>query len=291
MHFVYQPLSGDGTIVAQVARQPWISSASGSDDPRNAKRKRKQRICGIPRERHLLSDRSSTGGLKPIRRVMKQRHAPVLGNVSPQPEHIQRLSVFGRVNWVPVGTPQSITMNTNAFVGLAVCGYTSSGTGLATATFRNVSVSSDGNPGPIISSLSASTGPIGTQLFIYGSGFGATQGNSVITLNGTAVTVNSWIDTSISVTIPSGATSGLFTVSVAPAMNASNGVPFTITSQPLPTGWLDQDIGSVGPAGSATYASGVFTVTGREPASLATPTECISPISRCREMDRLSLGS
>jgi hypothetical protein len=45
-------------------------------------------------------------------------------------------------------------------------------------------------------------------------------------------------------------------------MNASNPVTFTVTSQPLPAGWLDQDIGSVGIAGSASYASGTFTLSG-----------------------------
>ena len=261
MHFVYQPLSGDGTIVAQVV------TATGGYLPQAGVMIREtlnasanNAFVAYQGSAISFSDRSSTGNNSQTNETTATLPYWVM-LVRSQNTFSAYQSSDG-VNWVPVGTPQSITMNTNAFVGLAVCGYTSSGTGLATATFRNVSVSSDGNPGPIISSLSASTGPIGTQLFIYGSGFGATQGNSVITLNGTAVTVNSWIDTSISVTIPSGATSGLFTVSVAPAMNASNGVPFTITSQPLPTGWLDQDIGSVGPAGSATYASGVFTVTG-----------------------------
>jgi hypothetical protein len=35
-----------------------------------------------------------------------------------------------------------------------------------------------------------------------------------------------------------------------------------VTSQPLPTPWLNQDIGQVGLAGSATYANGTFTVKG-----------------------------
>jgi len=37
---------------------------------------------------------------------------------------------------------------------------------------------------------------------------------------------------------------------------------FSVTSQPLPASWLDQDVGTVGVTGSATYASGVFTVQG-----------------------------
>ena len=45
-------------------------------------------------------------------------------------------------------------------------------------------------------------------------------------------------------------------------MNDSNAVRFTVTSQPLPVSWLDQDVGSVGLAGSASYANGTFTVAG-----------------------------
>src|SRR2546427_3350424 len=45
-------------------------------------------------------------------------------------------------------------------------------------------------------------------------------------------------------------------------MNDSNAVRFTVTSQPLPVTWLDQDVGTVGLAGSASYANGAFTVAG-----------------------------
>jgi RHS repeat-associated protein len=76
------------------------------------------------------------------------------------------------------------------------------------------------------------------------------------------VTINSWSDTSISVTIPSGSTSGYLAVSVAPSMNDSNPIVFTVESQPLPSGWLDGDVGIVGTAGNASYGSGVFTVSG-----------------------------
>jgi RHS repeat-associated protein len=263
MHFVYQPLSGDGTIVAQVV------TATGGYLPQAGVMIRETLNANatnafVAYQGSEISywDRPSTGANTSSQNNETTASLPYWVMLVRSGSTFSGYQSSDGVNWVPVGTPQSITMAQNVYVGLAVCGYTSSGAGLATATFRNVSVSSDANPGPIISSLSASTGPIGTQLFVYGSGFGSTQGNSAVTLNGAAVTVNSWIDTSISVTIPSGATSGLFTVSVAPTMNASNGVPFTVTSQPLPTGWLDQDVGSVGSTGSATYASSVFTITG-----------------------------
>jgi|HubBroStandDraft_6_1064221.scaffolds.fasta_scaffold02149_4 RHS repeat-associated protein len=263
MHFVYQPLSGDGTIVAQVI------TATGANSPQGGVMIREtlnadaiNAFVAYQGSGISFSDRANTGANASSQTNGTTLSLPYWVMLVRSGSTFSGYQSSDGVNWVPVGTPQSITMAENAYVGLAVCGYSSSGAGLATATFRNVSVSSDSNSGPIISSLSTSTGPIGTQVFIYGSGFGATQGNSVVTLNGTPVTINSWIDTSISVTIPSGATSGLFTVSVAPTMNASNGVPFTLTLQPLPTGWLDQDVGSVGSAGSATYASGVFTITG-----------------------------
>jgi regulation of enolase protein 1 (concanavalin A-like superfamily) len=164
------------------------------------------------------------------------------------------------VNWVQVGTSQTISMAQNVYIGLAVSANSNSA--VATATFDNVSINSTAAPAPIIASVSATTGSIGSQVVISGSGFGASQGSSVVMLNGAPVTINSWSDTSITITIPSGATSGSLLVSVAPNMNDSNPVAFTVTSQPLLSSWLDQDVGSVGVAGSASYTNGTFTVKG-----------------------------
>jgi regulation of enolase protein 1 (concanavalin A-like superfamily) len=164
------------------------------------------------------------------------------------------------VNWTPRGTSQTITMAPNVYVGMAA--NSGSASALATAVFDNVSVSSASAPAPVISSISATTASIGSQVLISGTGFGASQGNSVVLLNGTAVTINTWSATSISITIPVGAASGPLVVSVAPGMNDSNPVNFTVTAQPLPSSWLDQDVGTTGVAGSASYASGTFTVKG-----------------------------
>ena len=169
-------------------------------------------------------------------------------------------------NWVQVGTTQSISMATNVYVGLVVSSGTIGST--YTATFDNVSVSTSASPAPLITSLSATTGPVGTQVVINGTNFGS---SGVVLLSGALVTVNSWSATSITVTIPTGATSGYLGVSVAPGMNDSNPVRFTITSNPLPTGWLDQDVGSVGVLGSATFANGTFTVQGAGGTFAATP--------------------
>jgi hypothetical protein len=92
------------------------------------------------------------------------------------------------VNWVQVGASQTIVMAQNVYVGLAV--NSGSTTALTTATFDNVSVNSTVAPAPVITSVSATTGSIGSQVAISGTGFGASQGSSAVTLNAAPVTVN-----------------------------------------------------------------------------------------------------
>jgi RHS repeat-associated protein len=161
-------------------------------------------------------------------------------------------------NWTQIGST-TVTMAQTVYVGLAVSGDDY----VTTAIFDNVSVNSSASPAPVISGLSATTASVGSQVEIIGNNFGAAQGESVVLLNGASITVNLWSNTSIVVTVPVGATSGLLVVSVAPSMNDSNPVTFSVTSQPLPEPWLDQDVGVVGTLiGSASYSSGIFTVAG-----------------------------
>ena len=153
-----------------------------------------------------------------------------------------------------------MTMAANVYVGLFLAsGNTSTS---ATATFDNVSINSAAAPAPVIAAVTATTGPVGTSVTITGSGFGVSQGSSKVLLHGSAVTINSWSNASIKITIPTGAVSGDLAVLLAPTMNASNPVVFTVTSQPLPSPWLDQDVGTVGVIGTATYASPTFTLNG-----------------------------
>jgi Bacterial Ig domain/IPT/TIG domain/Purple acid Phosphatase, N-terminal domain/Immunoglobulin I-set domain len=79
---------------------------------------------------------------------------------------------------------------------------------------------------PSITSLNPTSGPVGTSVTIAGTNFGATQGTSTITFNGTAATATSWSATSITAAVPSGATTGNVVVTVGGV--ASNGVSFTV---------------------------------------------------------------
>src|SRR5579864_5518137 len=74
-------------------------------------------------------------------------------------------------------------------------------------------------PTPTVTSMSPSSGPIGTWVTITGSNLGSSQGSSTITFNGvTATTITSWTSTSIVVAVPAGTTTGNIVITV-------NGVP------------------------------------------------------------------
>ena len=264
-HFVYQPLSGDGTIIARVLG---VSGGNGSYEKAGVMIREtltpgstnaftfEQGQYG---DSYYFDDRPTTSasttqasvnyGSFPYWLKVTRSGTSFSGYISPDGS-----------SWTQLGSTQTISMATDVYIGLALTSQSTSS--LATATFDNVSISTTATPAPVITSVSATTGTIGTQVTISGSNFGASQGNSLVTLGALPMTVNSWSNTSISITIASGAASGLMVVSVAPSMNDSNPVYFTITSQALPSGWLDTDIGSVGIAGSAGYSSGTFTIKG-----------------------------
>jgi hypothetical protein len=91
-------------------------------------------------------------------------------------------------------------MAPNVYIGLALSSGGSAT--LETATFDNVSINSAAAPAPVISSLSATTGNVGSQITINGGNFGTSQGGSLVLLNGAPVTINSWSTTSILFTVP-----------------------------------------------------------------------------------------
>jgi len=257
-NFAYLPLSGDGSIVARVVSL--TPSASTGIMIRETLNTAATNIYPSFYQQNIyMNFRPSTGG-STSQATAGSATLPYWVKAVRSGTSFTGYTSLDGVNWVPIGASQTISMAQNVYIGLAVCSGNNSS--LATATFDNVSVNATASPAPLISSFSATTGSVGSQVVLTGTGFGATQGNSVVELNDLPVTVNSWTSTSISITIPSGATSGPLVVSVAPSMNDSNPVTFTVTSQPLPTPWLDQDLGTVGLAGSASYNNGTFTVSG-----------------------------
>ncbi len=101
---------------------------------------------------------------------------------------------------------------------------------------------------PAIGSLTPASGPVGSSVTISGSNFGSTQGTSSVTFNGTPASPTAWNDTSLSVPVPAGASTGPVVVAVGGVV--SNGVTFTVG-----TGSLG---GTVSQASNGTPISGAL---------------------------------
>ncbi|HZR27621.1 MAG TPA: IPT/TIG domain-containing protein [Terriglobales bacterium] len=107
---------------------------------------------------------------------------------------------------------------------------------------------------PVLLGLSANIGLPGTQVALTGSNFGATQGLSTVTFSSTTygavqAPVTAWSDTSINVTVPDGAATGVVFVTVNGT--PSNTVPFTV-----PPPHIDSLSRNQGPGGVRVKISG-----------------------------------
>jgi len=88
---------------------------------------------------------------------------------------------------------------------------------------------------PLIHTLLPIAGDVGDPVVIAGMNFGAVQGASTVTFNGTdAGAATLWSDISITVDVPAGATTGdvIVTVGGVPSV----GYPFTVNAPPAPPG-------------------------------------------------------
>jgi hypothetical protein len=106
-------------------------------------------------------------------------------------------------------------------------------------------------PAPSISSLNPTSGAVGTSVTITGANFGSSQGTSTVKFNGTAATPTSWSATSIVAPVPAGATTGNVVVTVGGT--ASNGASFTVT---VPAPSISSLNPSSGPVGTSVTISG-----------------------------------
>src|SRR6185437_11703803 len=104
------------------------------------------------------------------------------------------------------------------------------------------------NIGALISSISATTAPVGGIITITGAGFGTAAGT--VTFGGASATISSWTASSIQAQVPNAATAGLIVVTVG--TQTSNGLAFT----PTPV------IAGISPASAVTGTTLTITGTG-----------------------------
>jgi RHS repeat-associated protein len=103
---------------------------------------------------------------------------------------------------------------------------------------------------PIVDRLEPASAAVNGTISIKGSGFGTANVNSSVRFNNIAAQVSSWTDTSISVTVPTGASSGTVTVALFNAV--SNGAPFALLGAPSITSITPDN----GPSGTDVTVSG-----------------------------------
>ncbi len=97
------------------------------------------------------------------------------------------------------------------------------------------------------------TGPVGTTITIYGTGFSATPASNTVKFNGTTATVLTASTTILTATVPSSATTGSISVTVG-ANTATSAASFTVGTSPAPT--ITTVSPAIGPPGT------VVTITG-----------------------------
>jgi YD repeat-containing protein len=79
-----------------------------------------------------------------------------------------------------------------------------------------------------------SSGPVGTSVTIYGTGFSATPASNTVKFNGTTATVATASTTVLTTTVPAGATNGTISVTVAGTTTTST-ASFTVGTAGAPT--------------------------------------------------------
>jgi YD repeat-containing protein len=107
-------------------------------------------------------------------------------------------------------------------------------------------------PTPVISSLSPASAAFGTPVVISGAYFGPSQGSSTVSFNGFAASPSSWGDTSITVPVPPGSTSGPVVVSVDG--RTSNSATFSV----IPAPYISGIAPTAGPANTTVTVTGLL---------------------------------
>jgi len=124
---------------------------------------------------------------------------------------------------------------------------------------------------PTITSFTPTNGTVGTTVTITGTNFSATAANNTVAFNGTAANVTAATTTQLTVTVPTGATTGKITVKVGDytttstddfIVNSTSSTAPTITSFTPSSGAIGTSIVITGTNFSTTAANNTVTING-----------------------------
>jgi Bacterial Ig domain/PLD-like domain len=281
LHFAYQTLAGDGTIVARVTSiqnvNAWTKAGvmiRNSTSPSAAQGfmlVAASAAKGVPYQRRRLDGDvsvSTSGSQSTAPRWVKLARA---GNV------ITGYESPDGVTWTTVAS-DTFTMGATVLVGLGVSSHVTGSN--ASATFDNVSVTAAGGPPPPNAPPTVTlTSPAGGATFTAGATIALAA--SASDSDGTVAKVDFYAGTTLlgtSTTAPyslswTSVPAGSYTLTAVATDNGgatttSPAVAVSVTSAPpppppgLPTGWSHGDVGAVPLAGDATFSSGTFSVRG-----------------------------
>jgi phosphatidylserine/phosphatidylglycerophosphate/cardiolipin synthase-like enzyme len=271
-NYAYLPLNGDGWMIARVAtvsnQANWVKAGvmiRGSLSASSA-----QGFMLVSYAKGVAFQRRTADGNTSVSTAGSLSTAPRWVKIVRSGSTITGYESGDGATWTQVGS-DTFTMGTSALIGLAVSSHVSGV--LATATFDNVTSSTApaANNPPSVSitsptngatytapanititaSASDSDGTVSKVAFYSGSTLLGTATTSPYTITWTNVPAGSYTLTAV-------ATDNAGATTTSAGVNVTVSAPATT----LPSGWTDSDIGAVPFAGSASYSSGTFTVTG-----------------------------
>ena len=268
-HYVYQPVTGDATVIARVATiqntNAWAKGGVMIRETLVANSKHAMMVI-TPGNGLSFQRRLTTGGLT-THTAGALVAAPYWVKIVRTGNTLSGYSSSNGTTWTLVGS-DTVTMAAAVYVGLPL---TSHDNGiLGTATFDNVSVAQANNP-PTVSITSPVNGAVFTAPASITINATASDSDGTVSKvdfyqNGNLLGTDTTSPYSFSWTNVAAGSYTLTAVATDNLGNTGTSAPVNITVNTaggsLPPPWLDQDIGSPGLAGSAAYSSGTFTVKG-----------------------------
>jgi regulation of enolase protein 1 (concanavalin A-like superfamily) len=140
LHYAYQSLTGDGTIVARVASLTGGAStqSAGVMIRETLAANSKHAYAAFSQSQIYFTNRTTTGGTTSAQ-SLTGKTLPYWVKLTRSGNTFTAAASPDGVSWVQIGTPRAITMTGTVYIGLAVSSGQNSA--LATATFDNMSIS------------------------------------------------------------------------------------------------------------------------------------------------------